>query len=88
MPFFFRDGGVGARRRRARFHVLSPMKARFYSAVLNGVVAVPLLVLILLLAMRSSVLKDYRVRGWLLWLGWLTTAVMALCAGAMLLPSN
>ena len=70
------------------FTSLSPMKALFYSAVLNGVVAVPLLVLILLLAMRSSVLKDYRVRGWLLWLGWLTTAVMALCAGAMLLPSN
>ena len=70
------------------FTPIHPIKALFYSAVLNGVVAVPLLALIFVLAMRTSVLRTYRVRGALLVLGWITTALMGLAASAMLLPSG
>jgi Mn2+/Fe2+ NRAMP family transporter len=70
------------------FTRIQPIKALFYSAVINGVVAVPLLVLILLLAMRVSVLRTYRVGGALLVLGWITTALMAVAAAAMLVPAS
>jgi Mn2+/Fe2+ NRAMP family transporter len=69
------------------FTRINPIKALFYSAVINGVVAVPLLVLIMLLAARVSVLRAFRVRGLLLVFGWLTAFCMALAATGMLLPS-
>ena len=69
------------------FTRINPIKALFYSAVINGVVAVPLIVLILLLAARTSVLGPYRARGMLLGLGWMAAAVMALSVAGMLIPS-
>ena len=68
------------------FTRINPIKALFYSAVINGVVAVPLIVLILLLAARTSVLGPYRARGMLLGLGWMAAAVMALSVAGMLMP--
>ena len=68
------------------FTSINPIKALFYSAVINGVVAVPLIVLILILAARTSILGPYRARGILLGLGWLTAALMALSVAGMLIP--
>ena len=42
-----------------QYSPMSPMKALFWSAVINGGVAVPLMVVILLLASRSSVMGPY-----------------------------
>jgi Mn2+/Fe2+ NRAMP family transporter len=70
------------------FTSINPIKALFYSAVINGVVAVPLIVLILILAARTSILGPYRARGILLGLGWLTAALMALSVAGMLIPSS
>jgi NRAMP (natural resistance-associated macrophage protein)-like metal ion transporter len=69
------------------FTSINPIKALFYSAVINGVVAVPLTVLIVLLASRSSVLGKYTASRPLLVLGWMTALLMACASAGMLIPS-
>jgi len=67
---------------------IDPMKALFYSAVINGVVAVPLMAVIVLLASKTSVMGRYTASRTLVVLGWIGTGVMGLAALAMLLPSK
>jgi Mn2+/Fe2+ NRAMP family transporter len=69
-----------------QYSPISPMKALFWSAVINGVVAVPLLVVIILLASRRSVMGDFVASPSLVVLGWIATAVMAVAAVCMLIP--
>ena len=66
---------------------INPMKALFWSAVINGVVAVPLLALIVVLVSKKSVMGDFTASRGLIVLGWITTAVMGVAAACMLLPS-
>jgi Mn2+/Fe2+ NRAMP family transporter len=62
---------------------LDAVKVLFYSAVLNGVLAPPLIVLVLLLTSNPNVMGD-RVNSPLLrGLGWLAFAVMAAAAIGM-----
>lgn len=68
------------------FTPINPIKALFYSAVLNGVVAVPLIILILLLASRTTVMGRFKATGLVLALGWVTALVMALAVAGMLIP--
>jgi len=70
------------------FTPINPIKALFYSAVINGLVAVPLIVLILILAARASVMGPYRAKGPILMFGWVTAAVMAFAAAGMLIPAR
>ncbi|MCC8978373.1 hypothetical protein [Bradyrhizobium acaciae] len=56
------------------------MKALFWSAVINGVVAVPLMVVIILLASRRSVMGPHVSSRSTVLLGWIATAVMGLAA--------
>jgi Mn2+/Fe2+ NRAMP family transporter len=65
---------------------ISPMKALFYSAVINGVVAVPLMVVVILLASRSSVMGPFTASRPIRVLGWLATALMGLASIRMFLP--
>ena len=65
---------------------ISPMKALFWSAVINGVVAVPLMVVIILLASRKSVMGPFTSGRSIVILGWIATAVMGLAAVLMLTP--
>jgi Mn2+/Fe2+ NRAMP family transporter len=65
---------------------ISPMKALFWSAVINGVVAVPLLAVITLIASSKSVMGAF-TSGWsIVALGWIATAVMGLAAVLMFIP--
>jgi Mn2+/Fe2+ NRAMP family transporter len=69
------------------FTPVNPIKALFYSAVINGVVAVPLIVLVLLLASRRDVMGEFTANRGVLILGWITDLLMA-CAGVgMLIPA-
>jgi Mn2+/Fe2+ NRAMP family transporter len=69
-----------------QYSPISPMKALFWSAVINGIVAVPLMVLIILLVTKQSVMGPYR-SGWvILTFGWIATAVMAAAAVRMFMP--
>ncbi|MFM0725925.1 divalent metal cation transporter [Paraburkholderia strydomiana] len=70
-----------------QFSPISPMKALFWSAVINGVVAVPLMVVILLLVSKRSVMGDFTASRPLLVLGAAATAVMGVAAVLMLLPA-
>jgi Mn2+/Fe2+ NRAMP family transporter len=67
---------------------VDPMKALFWSAVINGVVAVPLMAVIIVLASKRSVMGEYTASRTLQVLGWIGTGVMGLAAAAMLLPSG
>jgi Mn2+/Fe2+ NRAMP family transporter len=65
---------------------ISPMKALFWSAVINGVVAVPLMVVIILLVSRKSVIGAFTASRSLVILGWIATAFMGAAAVRMLIP--
>jgi Mn2+/Fe2+ NRAMP family transporter len=57
---------------------LDPIKALYWSAVVNGVLAPPVMVLMMLLVRKKKVMGELQVEGWLYWLGWLATGAMAL----------
>jgi NRAMP (natural resistance-associated macrophage protein)-like metal ion transporter len=59
------------------------VKMLFWSAVANGVLAPPLIVLVVLLTCDRTVMGDRVNPPWLRALGWITAAVMALAAVAM-----
>lgn len=65
---------------------ISPMKALFWSAVINGVVAVPLMVVVILLASSRSVMGPFTSGRPIVILGWITTALMAGASIMMLFP--
>jgi Mn2+/Fe2+ NRAMP family transporter len=60
------------------FTPVDPIKALNRSAVVNGVAA-PVMGVLMLLVRKQEVMGEFIVRGWLYWLGWLATAAMALC---------
>jgi Mn2+/Fe2+ NRAMP family transporter len=62
------------------------MKALFWSAIINGIVAVPLMVVIILLVSKKSVMGKFTAGRPIIVLGWITTAVMGLAAIRMLIP--
>ena len=70
-----------------QYSPISPMKALFWSAVINGVVAVPLLVVITLIASKKSVMGAFTASPPIVILGWITTAVMGVAAVRMFIPS-
>jgi Mn2+/Fe2+ NRAMP family transporter len=59
----------------------------FWSAVLNGIVAVPIMVVMMLLASRADTMAGHPIGPRLRWLGWLATGVMALAVGAMIVTA-
>jgi len=69
-----------------QYSPISPMKALFWSAVINGVVAVPLIVIIILLASRKSLMGAFTASRSLIVLGWVTAAIMGAAAVRMLIP--
>jgi NRAMP (natural resistance-associated macrophage protein)-like metal ion transporter len=62
---------------------LDPIKALFWSAVINGVVAVPLMVIIMFMAMRPDVMGRFVLPRALWAMGWLCTVVMAVTVAIM-----
>jgi NRAMP (natural resistance-associated macrophage protein)-like metal ion transporter len=56
---------------------IDPIKALFWSAVLNGIVAVPLMIVMMLMTMRPEVMGNFVLPRPLWAMGWLSTAVMA-----------
>jgi len=69
-----------------QYSPISPMKALFWSAVINGVVAVPLMAVIILLVCNKSVRGRFTASRPIVILGWIGTAVMGLAAVRMFIP--
>jgi Mn2+/Fe2+ NRAMP family transporter len=62
---------------------IDPVKALFWAAVINGVVAVPLMVVMMIMAMAPKVMGRFTLPRGLCAMGWLCTAVMAAAVGIM-----
>jgi Mn2+/Fe2+ NRAMP family transporter len=63
---------------------LTPLnQALYWSAAINGVVAVPVMIVMMVIASSPKAMGKLTVGGWLRWLGWAATAAMALCVAAM-----
>lgn len=69
-----------------QYSPIPPMKALFWSAVINGVVAVPLLVVIVLLASRKSVMGEFAAPKLVIYLGWIAAFTMGIAALWMMIP--
>lgn len=65
------------------FTPISPIAALYWSAVVNGVLAVPVMVLLMVMVRRRDVMGPFLVGGMLYWLGWLSTVAMGVCVAAM-----
>jgi Mn2+/Fe2+ NRAMP family transporter len=69
-----------------QYSPISPMKALFWSAVINGIVAVPLMVVILILGSRKSVMGAFTTSRPIAILGWIATIFMGAAAIRMMMP--
>jgi Mn2+/Fe2+ NRAMP family transporter len=69
------------------FSSINAIKALYWSAVLNGVVAVPVMIVMMLMVCRVDIMGAFVARGWLRSLGWTATVVMAAIAVAMFATS-
>jgi NRAMP (natural resistance-associated macrophage protein)-like metal ion transporter len=65
------------------FTPINPISALYWSAVINGVLAVPVMVLLMLMARHRNVMGSFVIGGPLYWLGWLSAAAMAVSVVAM-----
>jgi NRAMP (natural resistance-associated macrophage protein)-like metal ion transporter len=65
------------------FAPINPIKALFWSAVINGIVAVPVMTVMMLMGRNRKIMGDFMLGGWLLTIGWLATAVMGVCVLGM-----
>ena len=66
------------------FTPIDPIRALLISAMINGIVAVPVMAIMMLVAVRKSIMGVFTVGGALLWLGWLATVVMAAAVVGMI----
>ncbi|HEX6792770.1 MAG TPA: divalent metal cation transporter [Casimicrobiaceae bacterium] len=66
------------------FTPVDPIKALVWSAVLNGIVAVPIMVVMMRMAVRPDIMGPFTIRPKLKRLGWVATAFMAITVVAML----
>jgi len=65
------------------FTPIDPIKALYWSAVINGVVSVPIMVLLMFMVMNRNIMGEFVAPFILRSLGWLATAVMGLAALGM-----
>ena len=66
------------------FTPIDPIQALYWSAVVNGVLAAPVMVILMVLARRPNVMGKLVVTGPLYWLGWASTIAMAFCIVGMI----
>jgi NRAMP (natural resistance-associated macrophage protein)-like metal ion transporter len=65
------------------FSPLDPIKALFWSAVINGVLSVPVMATMMLIICNQKIMGKFVLSGVLKYVGWLATAVMAAAALGM-----
>jgi len=70
------------------FTPIDPIKALFWSAVINGVVAAPVMFTMMLLSSNREAMGEFRLSLGLKTIGWIATAVMAAAAVGMFATWN
>ncbi|HDR9029314.1 TPA: divalent metal cation transporter, partial [Burkholderia vietnamiensis] len=68
------------------FMHFDPIRALYWSAVINGVTAVPIMIVMMLMARSRRIMGEFAVRGVLAWGGWIATAAMAIAATGVFVP--
>lgn len=69
------------------FTPVDPVKALFWSAVINGVIAVPIMVAMMLLASRAATMGTHVIGARVRRLGWVATGVMGFTVLGMLVSA-
>jgi len=69
------------------FTAIDPIKALFWCAVLNGIVAVPIMFVMMDMARRAKIMGRLTASRALLAVGWLATVVMVIMVAAMFVTS-
>jgi NRAMP (natural resistance-associated macrophage protein)-like metal ion transporter len=67
---------------------LDPIRMLFWSAVVNGIVAVPLMVVMMIVVASSKIMGKFAASRALMIFGWCATALMGVVVAAMLLTSG
>jgi NRAMP (natural resistance-associated macrophage protein)-like metal ion transporter len=65
------------------FTKIDPIKALYFSAVINGVIAIPIMAIMMLMAVKPKIMGTLVIRKKLQVLGWLTVFFMTLAVVAM-----
>ena len=65
------------------FTSIDPIKALYWSAVINGVISVPIMTVMMLMAVRPEIMGRFVISSNLRLLGWAATLLMAAAVGAM-----
>ncbi|WP_269504528.1 NRAMP family divalent metal transporter [Burkholderia sp. IMCC1007] len=68
------------------FMHFDPIRALYWSAVINGVAAVPIMVVMMLMAGSKRIMGEFAIKGTLAWGGWTATAAMAIAALGIFVP--
>ena len=61
------------------FLPVEPIRALYWSAVINGVMAAPIIIIMMNLASNRRVMARFTLSLWLRVVGWITAGVMAVC---------
>ena len=67
------------------FTPIDPVKALYWSAVLNGLAAVPVMIIMMHLSRRKKIMGAFTIPPVLSVIGWISTAVMTLAAVALII---
>jgi Mn2+/Fe2+ NRAMP family transporter len=66
------------------FSPIDPIKALYWSAVLNGILSVPIMAVTMIVAVQPRVMGRFVLPAYLRWGGWISTAVIASIVVGML----
>jgi NRAMP (natural resistance-associated macrophage protein)-like metal ion transporter len=70
------------------FAPIDPIKALYWSAVINGIISIPIMAVMMLMASRADIMGRLVIKRRLKVLGWLCTAVMTAAVAAMFFTSS
>jgi Mn2+/Fe2+ NRAMP family transporter len=62
---------------------INPIEALYWTAVINGVVAVPVMITMMLMTAQPRIMGKFVIGGWLRWFGWAATLAMTCCVVGM-----
>ena len=85
--FYFVIGAATVIGLALNFIGFDPIKALFWSAMLNGVISAPILFIIMLLASNEKAMGKFTLTPGLKVLGWVTTFVMTIASLALIITS-
>jgi NRAMP (natural resistance-associated macrophage protein)-like metal ion transporter len=66
------------------FTPIDPIKMLLWSAVINGIVAVPIMAMMMLIVSNEAAMGRFPAKPWLVYGGWGATGVMAVTAAALI----